>query len=908
MRNKVVILVALLAAFLCIASLSPVASAQVQEYYVLGDEGTSLRDAYEALTTPTSGWMTGTVSIVAWEPVHVTQDKAPYGSVNNWRDLAIGEIWTISGNDLGGDIISANGSISVVRTAWRSKPGTFAAGTWELFPTNVWGMEYVVPIGTSGDNSSQLIVQAKGDGTTVTVTGFAPVTLNKGEDHHFANVNVGDIVTADKPVQAGIITCQDGNWDISEDPWKRKKQYETRFFTLTPRSLLGTDYYVPVPSFSVGDTMYSKAKYSGANASAWPNRTMTPVTTRLHIYAFSNTNVVIEDKDGTQTVPIAAGTVYSDYTMPEISGVYKNEGDPVPGGSYAAHISGDDTIWVVGTCDDNYPDFDWGFQCINKIRLSNDYYIPWSPANPVYVTPVEDGTTFYVDYDLNGVSDLDFTLDKLEMRMIYPRSTEGYELTGVHIWTDENAFAMQWGQDNNEDTPGERDFAPWPNTPADKDFGYTILPFRVPPPPGTVDGYVYEDPNCNCIYDQGEKGVENVTVELVNVTTGGIVNTTTTNNSGYYGFTNVTAGDYTVRYIVGTLPGHLSPKCDDGNDYINPTEGNVTVPEGGHDSHNFGVESEAGISIVKLVDGVESKLVSRNDMVTYTLNITNTGKVNLTNITVVDVLPDGLTWAGAASPVQDSVVGNTITWKNKLIPVLEPDEWFVITFNATVDSDAEFGKTCTNNATVNATSDWGDVSAYDTADVIIETPTHGIRIIKLVNGVNSITAARNETVTFTLNIMNIGTLNLTNLTVTDALPLKKANKGLTYADAANPPEDGLASSIDSEGWIHFTIHWWGYDTPPGSLAQFEPLKPGDSFVISFNATVDSDAEGRYRDVAAVTGESEMGDVWDSDDAFVFVGTHRVPVLTPFGVAALIGLLSLVAVLSISKSKGKGKRG
>jgi uncharacterized repeat protein (TIGR01451 family) len=296
--------------------------------------------------------------------------------------------------------------------------------------------------------------------------------------------------------------------------------------------------------------------------------------------------------------------------------------------------------------------------------------------------------------------------------------------------------------------------------------------------PGEVDGYVYEDPNCNCTYDQGEKGVENVTVELVNATT---VVATKTNGNGYYEFTGVPAGDYTVRYNAGDLyvngiPPYRTPKCDDGGG--SPTEGSVTVPEGGSARHNFGVE-------------------------------------------------------------------------------LVPD----------------------------------------------------IAIDKLVNGKDSIIAERNDTVTFTLIVTNTGIVNLTNLSVTDALPDKLPNRGLTWTGWADPPADGAASSTDLSGWIHFTIHWWGYDTTIGHLAQFEPLEPGESFEITFNATVDPDAKGRYKNVGYVTAESEWGDVSDDHSALVIVGVppEKVPVLTPFGVAALIGLLSLVAVLGISKSKGMRRK-
>ena len=744
MRKKTVILVALLAAFLCIASLSSVASsAQVQEYYVLGDENGALLSAYTEITThmPTGTWgawssgaMNGTVSIVAWEPVNVTRDTNYDGVAENFELLDTGEIWTIDNatdGPLGGDLIRANGSISVVRTAWRDYPGTFAAGTWELFSTNVWGTEYVVPIGNTTNGTSQLIVQAKEDNTNVTVTGFAPVILNRGEDHHFKNVTVGTRVSANKSVQAGIITCQDGYWTAAEqgiDPIALKR-WETRYFTLTPRSLLGTEYYVPVPSFN---DMYSKLSASAANDTAPPSRTVSPVITRLHIYAFNNTNVTIENATSVQYVTIPAGEVNSSYVMPAISGVYKNVTDPAPNGSYAVCLSGNDTIWVVATCDDNYPDFDWGFQCINRSLLSDDYYIPWSPANPVYVTPVGDTTVFNVDYDLDGTTDETFTLSRFDMRMVYPNSTlHDLNMTGVHI-NASGKFAIQWGQDNNEDTPGERAEPPTLGNP-DNDFGYTILPIReLQQHPGTWDGYVYEDPNCNCTYDPSEIGVPNVNVSLYN--TSGLVNTTTTDGIGYYLFTNLIQGDYWASYNVSNLPPYLTPKCDDdtpegGSATDINTSGKYEVPEDGTHRHNFAVESEAGIRIVKLVDSVKIKEVLHNQTVTYTLNITNTGKVNLTNITVVDTLPAGITWADVANITEDDVTtypnGTTrIVWKNHLtgFEPLEPEEFFVIWFNATINESAVSGETYRNWAEVNATSDWGNVTDKDYADVLVNPP------------------------------------------------------------------------------------------------------------------------------------------------------------------------------------------
>ena len=724
MRKKMAIVVALLATFLCIASLSPFASAQApSEYYILGSEASSLLQAYENMSYgEPGGHVNGTVSIVAWEPVNVTLDKDDdgYGDVDAWQILGTGEIWTLNTSDLGGDYIVANGSISMVRTAWWYNataalgwPGTFVAGTWEIYPTESWGTDYVVPIDTP---YTQLIVQAKEANTSVTVSGFGAVTLNRGEDHHFANVTAGTTITATKPIQAGIVTNKKLGTGYG---------WDTRYFTLTPKKLLGNDYYIPVPSF---------ANYSSKSGDI---HNTTYVPTNLTIYAFNNgTGVWIETAGGTTSLTLNAGERYI-YTMPQVTGVYYNEGDPMPAGAYAAHIYANDTIWVLGSCDDNDDDFDWGFQGVNTSLLGAEYYIPWSPANPAYVTPIANAT-FHVDLNADGAEEYQFGLKRLNMSTIYPNSTvykvDPLNLTGAKIWTSNDVpFAIYWGQDNNEDTPGERASTDDP----DNDFGYTVLyvPVYEAPEPGTWDGFVYEDPNCNCTYDNGEKGVPDVTVWLYNATTDTLVNTTTTDSSGYYRFINVTPGRYWAKYNVSDLPLNLSPKCDDdtpttGSEVDKVTSEEYEVPEDGTHRHNFAVESEAEIDIEKRVDGFEMERVERNQNITYTLTIKNTGDVNLTNITVVDLLPAGITWADDAIPVEDSVTNNangttTIVWKDNLtgFEPLQPGDNIVISFNATVNEDAAYTVLHKNWVTVNATSDWGDVSDRDHADVFIDPPS-----------------------------------------------------------------------------------------------------------------------------------------------------------------------------------------
>jgi uncharacterized repeat protein (TIGR01451 family) len=130
------------------------------------------------------------------------------------------------------------------------------------------------------------------------------------------------------------------------------------------------------------------------------------------------------------------------------------------------------------------------------------------------------------------------------------------------------------------------------------------------------------------------------------------------------------------------------------------------------------------IGIEKWVDDVKKEEVTYGQTVTYTLNITNTGVVDLTDIMVVDTLPADIIWADNASPLEDSVVGKVITWKSKLPPLLIPGDSFEINFNATVNESAECDKIYRNWATVNATTEQGEPVGPEEsyADVFIDCP------------------------------------------------------------------------------------------------------------------------------------------------------------------------------------------
>ena len=78
--------------------------------------------------------------------------------------------------------------------------------------------------------------------------------------------------------------------------------------------------------------------------------------------------------------------------------------------------------------------------------------------------------------------------------------------------------------------------------------------------PGKISGHVFEDDNNNGVRDHGERGIRNVPIHIKNLGTGETF-TTTTDENGYWEFTDLTPGTYCVT--EATPDGYF-----DGRDHI----------------------------------------------------------------------------------------------------------------------------------------------------------------------------------------------------------------------------------------------------------------------------------------------------------------------------------------------------
>ena len=159
-----------------------------------------------------------------------------------------------------------------------------------------------------------------------------------------------------------------------------------------------------------------------------------------------------------------------------------------------------------------------------------------------------------------------------------------------------NSLSNSWGFDEarfEHVNPCGASATPTPtNTPVPPTPTPTPTPTATPQPTATptpsvssLGNWVWEDTNHNGIQDDGNTGVSGVTVELFYTTdcSGSAARTLQTSSSGYYQFTNLGAGTYSIKF---TLPnGYVwSPKNAAGSTASNDSDaectGAINLPAG----------------------------------------------------------------------------------------------------------------------------------------------------------------------------------------------------------------------------------------------------------------------------------------------------------------------------------------
>ena len=172
-----------------------------------------------------------------------------------------------------------------------------------------------------------------------------------------------------------------------------------------------------------------------------------------------------------------------------------------------------------------------------------------------------------------------------------------------------------------------------------------------------IGDFVWIDENRDGIQDEGELPVEGVRVVLLDED-GEVIDSTETDENGYYEFTNLVPGDYQVQFDLETLPeGYKVSSPNQGDDDAVDSDGDpetgltevTTLDRGEFDPDwDLGIhERQYDLELVKMAP--EEQIEAGDDIV-WTIEVTNTGPDDvLDGFTVVDELPNGMTataWSG----------------------------------------------------------------------------------------------------------------------------------------------------------------------------------------------------------------------------------------------------------------------
>jgi len=397
-----------------------------------------------------------------------------------------------------------------------------------------------------------------------------------------------------------------------------------------------------------------------------------------------------------------------------------------------------------------------------------------------------------------------------------------------------------------------------------------------------ITGCVFKDLNSNGIRDAGEPGFENITVRF-------------TGSSQYFYASTQKDGTYTAHTDQTGItvdvnesmlpPGYFQTAGTDPETFT-LHQGDNDV---GCDGYAFG---KPAMTIEKSASPDQN--VKVGDIVTYTYVVTNTGNVDINNVTIADVhsglgtvpLPGGETLINTSGKSSDASADGSI---DRLAP------GDVATFTATytvIQGDIDAVRPIINTATANGTPSIGTLTPpTDQASV---TPALGIPVLtieKRASKTSNVVAG--DIITYTYVVKNKGNVAISNVNVTDVhsgtgtlssiTPATVANLAPGYAATFTATYTVTQDDIDAGAAIRNTATAHGTPAtgtlvPPIDQVLITPTAPSPSMNITKSADKKSNVIAgetvTYTYVITNTGNVDIHDVNITD---IHSGTGIAPV-------------------------------
>ncbi|HND54591.1 MAG TPA: SdrD B-like domain-containing protein, partial [Pirellulaceae bacterium] len=209
-----------------------------------------------------------------------------------------------------------------------------------------------------------------------------------------------------------------------------------------------------------------------------------------------------------------------------------------------------------------------------------------------------------------------------------------------------------------------------------------------------------------------------------------------------------------------------------------------------------------GYVAYRLLKSIDDTTPAIGQTVTFTIVVTNSGPDIATGVQITDAVPSGF---GSITNVSGgaTLVGNTLTWSNKTIPV---DGTLTFTFQAVVIAGQTVPTSYTNWARVTDSDQWDPDSTPDPTSTTEDDDDDAPLVISdlwLDKSVSDPTPNVGDTVTFSIVVHNDGPADVTGVAVKDVVP--SGYSGITAINGG-----GLLSGS--------TITWSNLSITSGSFA------------------------------------------------------------------------------------------
>ncbi|WP_189457542.1 T9SS type B sorting domain-containing protein, partial [Aquimarina muelleri] len=186
-------------------------------------------------------------------------------------------------------------------------------------------------------------------------------------------------------------------------------------------------------------------------------------------------------------------------------------------------------------------------------------------------------------------------------------------------------------------------------------------------------------------------------------------------------------------------------------------------------SEDIVVNNDADLVVSKTVDNATP---NEGDTITYTIDVTNNGVAQVTNLVITDLLPTGVTYVndipsqGSYAPASGNwTVGNLLSGASTTLDII-----------VTIDSGTS-GNTINNVITFVMDQNDPNLTNNDLEEDIVIGNDADLEITKTVN---DSAPTEGDTITYTITVRNNGEAQTTNLLINDLLP-----SGLTYVSNAS---------------------------------------------------------------------------------------------------------------------------